>query len=214
MTLYDGTGTRDLFYPAEFRDSPALAGARNVAYDDAQGMLGGGYGHLELATHAGPLETMIEWLREAGEPLPDAEPPALRFEDGHAVTDADASVHCASGGAYPTRESGPTQVEPGRVQTCFAHSERSGLSSPMARFAAPPLTTVLQDTKLAGELLVDTLLAQIQGEEVTSRMLPAALVVRQSCGVGLTPSPPMPVRPVGRSESSEPVVLSDDSSPP
>ncbi|HSX60185.1 MAG TPA: LacI family DNA-binding transcriptional regulator [Tahibacter sp.] len=56
---------------------------------------------------------------------------------------------------------------------------------PMARFATPPLTTVLQDTKQAGELLVDTLLAQIGGEPATSRMLPAQLVIRRSCGAAL-----------------------------
>lgn len=53
---------------------------------------------------------------------------------------------------------------------------------PMARFAAPPLTTVLQDTKLAGELLVESLLQQIRGEATASRTLPAALVIRRSCG--------------------------------
>lgn len=53
---------------------------------------------------------------------------------------------------------------------------------PMARLASPPLTTVLQDTKRAGELLVGTVLAQIRGETVTSHMLPATLVIRRSCG--------------------------------
>jgi DNA-binding LacI/PurR family transcriptional regulator len=53
---------------------------------------------------------------------------------------------------------------------------------PMARFSNPPLTTVLQDTARAGELLVDTLLRQIREEPVESTMLPASLVVRRSCG--------------------------------
>ncbi len=53
---------------------------------------------------------------------------------------------------------------------------------PMASFANPPLTTVLQDTKRAGELLVDHLLHQIRGEEVSSVMLPPKLVIRRSCG--------------------------------
>lgn len=61
---------------------------------------------------------------------------------------------------------------------------------PMARFAAPPLTTVLQDTKRAGELLVASLLQQIRGEPVESRMLPATLVIRRSCG-----APPAPAGP-------------------
>lgn len=56
---------------------------------------------------------------------------------------------------------------------------------PMAGFANPALTTVLQDTKLAGEMLVDNLLRQLRGEPVGSLMLPAKLVVRRSCGAGL-----------------------------
>lgn len=53
---------------------------------------------------------------------------------------------------------------------------------PMASFAHPPLTTVSQDTKRAGEVLVDVLLRQIRGEPVSSQMLPARVVVRRSCG--------------------------------
>jgi DNA-binding LacI/PurR family transcriptional regulator len=53
---------------------------------------------------------------------------------------------------------------------------------PIARFVNPPLTTVLQDTKLAGEILVATLLRQIRGEPAQNRMLPAKLVIRRSCG--------------------------------
>jgi DNA-binding LacI/PurR family transcriptional regulator len=53
---------------------------------------------------------------------------------------------------------------------------------PMARFATPALTTVLQDTKLAGEVLVQRLLAQLRGESADSAMLPAQLVIRRSCG--------------------------------
>ena len=53
---------------------------------------------------------------------------------------------------------------------------------PAASFVDPPLTTVLQDTKRAGELLVDNLLRQIRGENVASVMLPTKLVIRRSCG--------------------------------
>lgn len=53
---------------------------------------------------------------------------------------------------------------------------------PAASVANPPLTTVLQDTRLAGEVLVDTLLRSIRGEPVHDRMLPTRLVVRRSCG--------------------------------
>jgi DNA-binding LacI/PurR family transcriptional regulator len=51
-----------------------------------------------------------------------------------------------------------------------------------ASLANPRLTTVAQDTRLAGEALVDTLMKLINNEPATGRMLPARLVVRQSCG--------------------------------
>jgi DNA-binding LacI/PurR family transcriptional regulator len=53
---------------------------------------------------------------------------------------------------------------------------------PMASFANPALTTVLQDTKRAGEILVDRLIRAIRGEPAESAMLPAQVVVRKSCG--------------------------------
>jgi DNA-binding LacI/PurR family transcriptional regulator len=51
---------------------------------------------------------------------------------------------------------------------------------PMASFVNPPLTTVLQDTKRAGELLVDNLLKLIRGEPADNAILPVKLVVRRS----------------------------------
>ena len=53
---------------------------------------------------------------------------------------------------------------------------------PLAEFIRPPLTTVQQDTNLAGEVLVDTLLARINEQPVEATMLPAELVIRESCG--------------------------------
>ncbi len=53
---------------------------------------------------------------------------------------------------------------------------------PMASFTSPALTTVVQNTKLAGEILVDRLLKQIRSEPAESAMLPAELVIRRSCG--------------------------------
>ena len=55
---------------------------------------------------------------------------------------------------------------------------------PAAALANPPLTTIAQNTRLAGEVLVDTLLRQIQDEPVEARILPTRLVVRRSCGAG------------------------------
>jgi DNA-binding LacI/PurR family transcriptional regulator len=53
---------------------------------------------------------------------------------------------------------------------------------PAASLANPPLTTVMQDTRRAGQALVETLLKLIDDEPATSTVLPARLVVRQSSG--------------------------------
>ncbi|MGE4365885.1 LacI family DNA-binding transcriptional regulator [Thermomonas sp.] len=54
--------------------------------------------------------------------------------------------------------------------------------TPMARFADPPLTTVVQDTSRAGELLVETLLKQVRDQPAHSVMLEPVLEVRASSG--------------------------------
>ncbi len=46
----------------------------------------------------------------------------------------------------------------------------------------PPLTTVRQDTRRAGELLVENLIRLIDGRDVESTLIPPELVVRSSCG--------------------------------
>jgi DNA-binding LacI/PurR family transcriptional regulator len=51
---------------------------------------------------------------------------------------------------------------------------------PAASLASPPLTTVLQDTRLAGDLLIETLLSSIREEPVATKVLPTKLVVRKS----------------------------------
>ncbi len=53
---------------------------------------------------------------------------------------------------------------------------------PAASLANPPLTTVMQDTRLAGEALVDSLLCSVQGEPAENKVLPTRVVVRRSCG--------------------------------
>lgn len=52
----------------------------------------------------------------------------------------------------------------------------------IASFTFPPLTTVKQDTKLAGELLVDTLLDSINGKDTSTTLITPKLVIRKSCG--------------------------------
>lgn len=51
---------------------------------------------------------------------------------------------------------------------------------PAARIATPALTTINQNTTLAGELLVDRLIALVEGTAAGSERLPATLVVRRS----------------------------------
>lgn len=51
---------------------------------------------------------------------------------------------------------------------------------PAASLTTPPLTTLMQDLKDGGELLVEALLAQIAGNPIKDRTIPARLVVRKS----------------------------------
>jgi len=51
---------------------------------------------------------------------------------------------------------------------------------PMAAMTTPALTTVQQDTKTAGALLVESLIAMIRGEATATRSLPVRLVTRDS----------------------------------
>ena len=55
---------------------------------------------------------------------------------------------------------------------------------PAATYFSPALTTIRQDTRLAGEALTENLIRMIEGGEgeVHSHLIPPALVVRGSCG--------------------------------
>ncbi|WP_341503335.1 LacI family DNA-binding transcriptional regulator [Gallaecimonas sp. GXIMD4217] len=52
----------------------------------------------------------------------------------------------------------------------------------MAAFANPALTTVRQNTAKAGEMLVNTLIEQIRGQDAVSATIAAEPVIRRSCG--------------------------------
>lgn len=54
--------------------------------------------------------------------------------------------------------------------------------SPLAAYVTPSLTTVRQDTRLAGEGLVHGIVSLIKGESVQSKQIEPALVIRKSCG--------------------------------
>lgn len=51
---------------------------------------------------------------------------------------------------------------------------------PAASLTSPPLTTLMQDLKAGGDLLVETLIAQIEGRDLPAPTIPARLVVRRS----------------------------------
>jgi len=64
---------------------------------------------------------------------------------------------------------------------------------PLAASVSPTLSTVQQDTKQAGQLLVERLLTLIQGDPVESQSIPVKLVLRES-SIRLSPAPPAPRR--------------------
>ena len=51
---------------------------------------------------------------------------------------------------------------------------------PAASLSSPPLTTVRQDTRAAGEALVDALIEAVEAGSAQSRLLPVELIVRES----------------------------------
>ena len=53
---------------------------------------------------------------------------------------------------------------------------------PAASLTNPPLTTVMQDTSRAGEVLVNTLIRLVTEEHAEGSVLPTKLVIRRSCG--------------------------------
>ncbi|GHB58945.1 LacI family transcriptional regulator [Psychrosphaera saromensis] len=52
----------------------------------------------------------------------------------------------------------------------------------VAQFTNPPLTTVRQDTNIAGQLLVKNLIDLIKGNDVSNSIIEPRLMIRQSCG--------------------------------
>ncbi|MCG8370597.1 MAG: LacI family DNA-binding transcriptional regulator, partial [Proteobacteria bacterium] len=52
----------------------------------------------------------------------------------------------------------------------------------LAAYSAPPLTTVRQNIRWAGRVLVESVLGLVNGEDVTDTVLASELIVRRSCG--------------------------------
>ena len=52
----------------------------------------------------------------------------------------------------------------------------------LAAYGVPPLTTVRQNIRFAGRVLVESIMALINGDDVTDTQLSSELIVRSSCG--------------------------------
>ena len=150
LTLYDGSGHGDVLFPAPHEHSPRLQGATNLAFNLEQAS---GFDHLELPRRPETVAAMADFLRAAGEPLPQATPPqivrtprGLRAEEG--------SLRCAEGSHYPggaTAATPEVELRPEVLLTCYAHSPRSGLASPMQRFESPTTSSTITPASLRAE---------------------------------------------------------------
>jgi hypothetical protein len=136
LALYDGSGWYDVFYAPWQKDSPALAGAQNLAWNREHP--GAGLGHLDLPREPQTLAAMADFIAEGGEPLPNVPAPEILRQGEILRPDQEgARLRCATGGDYPGAATPPTHrlaLEPGVLYTCYAEHPGSGLSSPMARF--------------------------------------------------------------------------------
>jgi len=127
-----------------------------------------------------------EALRGAGlEPDPALQTDAITTEQsGHAAT----AALLESGAGFDAVFAASDLIALGALKALREHGLRvpedvavAGFDDiAMANFIQPGLSTVQQDTKQAGEVLVDSLIRLIQGETVESRTLPVRLVLRGS----------------------------------
>ncbi|WP_435202034.1 LacI family DNA-binding transcriptional regulator [Qipengyuania sp. 902] len=135
---------------------------------------------------AGRYAGLCEGLREAGIEADRA----LQFdaitteEAGHAAAEA----LLASGKAFDAVFAASDLIAIGAMRA-LAEAGRSvpgdvavvGFDDiPAASLTTPPLTTVMQDIRGAGQALVETLIAQIEDRDLPPRKLPGKLIVRGS----------------------------------
>jgi len=125
-------------------------------------------------------------LQEAGlEPLPELQADAITteqsgYEAARALLDA-GQVFDAVFGASDLIALGAMKALREHGLAVPADVAVAGFDDiAMASLAQPPLSTVQQDTKQAGEVLVDSLIRLVQREPVESQRLPVRLVLRES----------------------------------
>lgn len=129
---------------------------------------------------------LCEALVAAGiAPDPALQRDALSYEDaGQAATEA----LLAGGAAFDAIFAASDLIAIGALRALAAAGRKVpedvaivGFDDqPAASLTEPPLTTIMQDLKGAGELLVETLAAQIEGREPPPGTLPTRLIVRRS----------------------------------
>lgn len=118
--------------------------------------------------------------------------PALQVD---AITSEQAGVTAvetlfARGAQFDAIFAGSDAIAIGAMRALAAHGRRVpedvavvGFDDiPAASLTTPPLTTLMQDMRAGGELLVQTLLAQIEDRPGPANVLPTRLVVRESTG--------------------------------
>lgn len=181
MTLYDGSGYGDTLFPKPYEHSPALKGAYNLPYNVKHSTY---YDHLELAREPDTLNAMLTFIKQAREALPNEAPPQVLREGPIIKSDqADALVHCASGGHYPSATTaGVARVDlrGGNLLTCYARSERSQLSSALSRYqyadAAPSAGPLSLRAEPAGGVFENPISVKLSADD------PEAFIVYTTSG--------------------------------
>ncbi|MBN8807877.1 MAG: LacI family DNA-binding transcriptional regulator [Sphingomonas sp.] len=180
------------------RQGPAGAtiGCDNVrgGYEAGRHLLGGGRRRIaflgEASSHYPEFEDRYQGLVEALGEAGVAVDPALQVD---AITTEAAGYDAANallarGVAFDAVFAASDMIAMGAMRALEGAGQRVphdvavvGFDDlPAAGLTHPPLTTIAQDYRRAGELLVDTLLARIRGEPTAAVILPPRLIVRGS----------------------------------
>lgn len=134
MTLYDGNGWGDVLFPPWSKDSPALAGAKNVAYNVENGT---GFDHLELPREPETMDAMLVFLGDGKVAAEAKQPRILRSGELLQTNQPSAQLHCDAK-SNPTRLTPGRKsitIQPGEMLTCFAANPVTGLASRLQRFS-------------------------------------------------------------------------------
>ncbi len=136
LMLYDGTGWGDVLFTLEDKDSAALAGATNLAFNRERGTH---FDHLELARVPPTMDAMLAFLKDGGAVAAEVRAPVLRLDADQVLRADSAAAHvvCAQGGDYPGRVTpmkAEVVLEAETLYSCYAFDPVSQLASPLQRF--------------------------------------------------------------------------------